>query len=383
MMRTVFERTWRSDSRWKRRFYARYMTWLERIGYAVVLLLLGGFILAFNYKVDDVVKAEGVTLEAASTEIVAPGEGRIIRVLKEDFAEVNAGDVIMTMEPGTLEIRSTKAGILRVSADMVGKAIKADEVLAKVADYGKLVAKAKLKGESIAMARVGQNVTLTRVKIDDSDKTILRGQVGESPVLSRRALGSDLRADLNQSLKGVQVQTRNDVPLTIEEVTEVEVDANLKGTAASGSDGLELDPGPDFKLSGQIISGDHILTAQIADLPPGARNSADALVAKSLQGLSLAQPGGSGLKIDRADEPRYLVKVKARLPTDSNGTPKVPVLQGTAIDRYFDATIQLTNPPEFLVRKLREADRRGQAITATIEVRTGSKPLAFTLLKRS
>ena len=42
MIRTVFERTWRSESRWKRRFYARYMTWLERIGYAVVLLLLGG-----------------------------------------------------------------------------------------------------------------------------------------------------------------------------------------------------------------------------------------------------------------------------------------------------------------------------------------------------
>lgn len=383
MIPTVFERTWRSDSRWKRRFYARYMTWLERIGYAVVLLLIGGFVMAFNYRVDDLVKAEGVTLEAVSVEIVAPGEGRITSVLKEDFAEVNAGDVIMTVDPGAIQIRTADAGTLRLAPDLIGKTVKKNEVLARVADYNHLVVNAKLKGESVAVVRIGQEATLTRLKIDDADKTILRGQVGAVPVISRRALGAELRADLNHNLQGVKVQTRNDVPLTIEEVTEVEVDAKLKGAGSSGRDALELDPGPEFKLFGQITSGDHMLTAQIADLPLDARTSADELVAKALRGRSLEQPGGVSLRIDRADEPRYLVKVKAKLPTDASGTPRTPILQGTAIDRYFDATIQLTNPPEFLVRKLREADRRGQAITATVEVRTGSKPLAFTLLKRS
>ncbi len=68
-MKKQFPREWRTQNLAKRRFYAKYMTWLEHLGFGVVAVVVGAFIFAFFYQIDDVVTAEGVEIKPASTMV--------------------------------------------------------------------------------------------------------------------------------------------------------------------------------------------------------------------------------------------------------------------------------------------------------------------------
>ena len=68
-MKTVFPLEWRTQTPWKRRFYAHYMKWLERAGYVLVAGVFAAFVAAFNVKVEDVVSADGVTRAVGTADL--------------------------------------------------------------------------------------------------------------------------------------------------------------------------------------------------------------------------------------------------------------------------------------------------------------------------
>ncbi|MBL8041147.1 MAG: hypothetical protein JNM04_07345, partial [Chthonomonas sp.] len=99
-MKQVFQPEWRTQNRRKRRFYAKYMKWLEVAGYLVVATVVSLFVLAFNYKVDDVVDAPDVTLTPLTTEYVAESSGIVVAQLAAPGTELRAGDPVLEIVTG-------------------------------------------------------------------------------------------------------------------------------------------------------------------------------------------------------------------------------------------------------------------------------------------
>ena len=80
----------------------------------------------------------------------------------------------------------------------------------------------------------------------------------------------------------------------------------------------------------------------------------------------------------RADETGVFVKIKAQ-----GLAGGAPALSATPLKTTFDADVVIDAPPPALVRALRDAARTGKPVTARVELTTGTRPLAFLLLKRS
>lgn len=311
MRRSIFQPEWRTQSKRKRRFYARYMGWLERTGFVIVTLLLAGFVYSFFYEVEEWVSAEDVPIELVDTPEQA------------------------------------------------------------------LVLKPKLGGKSIAKAAIGQDAKITNIRIAAEGDTLLRANVqGSGVAVSRRLAGDAVKTALESSLKGRTVQSREDIPLTISEIGDIEVEADLK-TTASQERGLTFDPSIGVTLIGRVTEGKHVLSAQLGDLPPDVRNAAVRALKEKLQGQTV-EVDGKPQKIEEILDPRFVVRLTAENAAAGGNT-----IQAASLKRTFDATIVLDQVPLDLQQRIRDAIRQGKVVTAKVQVRTGKRPIAYFLLRRS
>ena len=57
-------------------------------------------------------------------------------------------------------------------------------------------------------------------------------------------------------------------------------------------------------------------------------------------------------------------------------------LRGASLDRYYEATLKIENPPQFLKDRILELLQQGKEVKARAEVRTGRRKVALLLLKR-
>lgn len=311
MSRSIFQPEWRTKSRRKRRFYARYMGWLEKTGFVVVGLLVAGFASSFFYSVDEWVTAEDVAIE--------------------------------------------------------------------IGPDGEPFVQPKLAGKSIAKAALGQPAEITNIRIQAPGDTLLRAQLSgdaSGEAVSRRLAGEAVKKALEESLVGRSIQAREDAPLRVSSVGEIEVEAELH-TAASMVMGEPLDPDAETKLTGSVVEGQHVLSAQLGELPPEVRESAIAALRAQLVGKPI-EVDGKPQKIEDVLDPRFVVKLNAQSIGDANGA-----LNAASLKRTFDAKIKLTNVPDGLARRMRDAVQQGRQVTAKVQVRTGSRPIAYFLLRRS
>lgn len=414
-MKQVFRPEWRTQSRLKRRIYSKYMGWLEKFGYLVVLCVLGAFIFAFNYRVDDVVKADGVKLEPAATVIKFEEPILVAKVLAEDFAEVQSGQPLLELvrgddaiqqyrrwakldalrsevggsadidrlevqyaKPKTETVTAPKAGTFRL--DFKASEAESDTILARVVDYNDLRLVASLDGQTVPKAAVGQFARVTAINMGSADKTIFRGSSQTGPTLSGRIVGTGAKDILEEGLKGASIQLRDDVPLAISEVGELQVDAQIDRSPASGvANAIALDPPANYVLRAKVVEGSPSAVVQIADLPTDLQDKARATIKQAIQNRVIQDLDGSLAKLIDAKDVRMVVKLNAK-GMASNSALK---LQGTMISRKFDAKLQVESPPPFLIQAVKEADRNGGAITARVELVTGTRPIAFILLKKS
>ncbi|CAN5490560.1 hypothetical protein BH11ARM2_BH11ARM2_27560 [soil metagenome] len=414
-MRKVFPPEWRTQSRRKRRFYARYMRWLERTGYVLVAGVLAAFVLAFRYPVDDLVTADKVAITPLATPLeTASDPVWVVRWLAEDFAEVRKGQPLVefvvdgdheayarwqavdelrqkvgdTPEVLTLlaqfpkpRIRTWNApvgGTLRQNPSPTGL-FDADAPAGQVVDYNDLRLEASFAGDTVPQAKVGQMAKVTGITVDSGTGTLLRANLSGTPAVSGKILGEGVKKALNEKLAGTPVRLRDDVPLRVSEVSDVQVDADVVGGPYASGPGVTLDPSSDLAIQAQVVEGAGTASVQTSDLPPDAAQAAREAVRKALQGQSVRRADGTTVALGDVSDARFIVKLKAETGVGGSQTP----IDATKLTRTFDAKLKLLSPPVFLIEAVKTADRAGKAVTAHIDLRTGTRPIAFILLKKS
>lgn len=314
MSQSIFRQEWRTQSRRKRRFYAVYMTWLERVGYTITAILLAGFVGCFFYQVDEWITAEGV-------EVTSQG--------------------------------------------------------------GQLVVEASLAGKSVAKAQSGQFAELANFRVQGDDDTILRlttsGAVSETGYTSR-LLASSARDVLSEALVGQTVQAREDVPLKVTGIQGIEIDAKV-AAKPSAEAGEQLDPDRERKATGQVVSGKHTMQAQLGDLPPQVQDSLRAALKERLVGRGItvdSVSGGANVAIEDLLAAHAVVKLEA-----GDGDAAGSALRVAPLKRGFDARIALEAVDPVIAELVETALANGHKVTANVRVKTGSKPIAYFLLRRS
>ena len=405
-MKTVFPPEWRTQTRWKRRFYARYMKWLERAGYVLVAGVFAAFVAAFNVKVEDVVSADKVAIVPFARPLVAKGAVRVVRVLAKDLDEVAASQPLLEVvvgddaiqryarweaarglpdEPGLLArypkpvltvLKAPVEGTFRLDAKE-GATVEDETTLGRVVDYEDLRVEASLTGDTVARARPDAEARIVKIVVEPMAGTLFRGGGG----VSGQALGTEVRAVVEKGLVGRGIRLRDDVPLRVGEVKEVQVDADVALDARrSWNRAARLDPPADLEVAAEVIEGAPSATVQVADLPPEVAADAERAVVQALGERGVRTPENS-VGVLRGAKARIVVKLKAG-PTDGLRKDERPI-PGTMLSRSYDAKLRLIGIAPTLYQAVRQADRDGRTVTCRVELKTGERPAALRLLRKS
>lgn len=411
-MRRVFQPEWRTQNRIKRRIYAKYMGWMEKVGYAVVLCVFAAFIFAFNYKVEDVIKADGVTLGAAAIEILAEDDLIVVAEIPHSYDSVDQGQILLEVvkgqeniaryklyllneelnRPGTVNaprietVRAPSAGVVQFTesksavTSVQWRFFAKGEAVAKMLDYSKLEGTAELEGNTVAKAKADNFVRVSNVSFAAGATSLFRASSSHGDVIASRIFGDELSEMALSSLKGKRLRIRDDLPLEVKDIKQIQIDARmLTSLEDSQTEVIELDPRPKETLSARVLSGSHEAVVQVAELPAGLHKSLSATIASALMGKTLRQFNGQELGVESIEDPRFVLQVQA----DAEGGSGSPEIPATVLSRKYVARIQIKNPSPALSAAVLEADRRGKPVTARVEQVTGTRPIAFILLKRS
>lgn len=413
-MKVAYPAEWRPKSKWKRRLYSKYMTWLERAGYIVVILVIGAFIYAFNFKVDDLITADKVKIEPAASVLSATEVSKVVEVLVKDHQEVTNGDVLLRyvkgesairqynaweaaqvlrkqttdptqvqsltryIKPSVTDLVATDDGTVRVSETLAGMQVEADGEFARILDFSDLRMSPSLAGQTVAAATTESPVQITALTVEPKDGIIFRGS-GTMPVISGQLIGAEFKDVLKKELRGKSIKARDDRPLEIVDVNDVQIDASVSLTPATKAVRSQfLDPPTTTLLKGKVLSGTHGGILQLASLPPDVQQALYAEVRQEIEGAVVTSPTNTSYSVSEAVIKNMVLKVKAA----GEGRSDSPI-PASSINRTFDAQVQIDNPPPHLVRAVRLADQQGKAVTAKVELKTGNRPIAFILLKKS
>ncbi len=380
-MKKYLRPEWRTQSRTKRKFYAKYLRWVEQLGYLIVTAVFAAFIYAFNTKADDVIKAEGVRIEAASTPITASEESIIVRRLVPNFSKVSKGTLVLEIHSVASSDKVQPSVRITAPADGVfvitesEKPYAKGDTIAKILNYSKLIAQAELEGATVGKAREGQPVRLSAITYSDTG-IVFRGSSQHGGVVSGQFFNQATKDQVEALLRGQKVKARDDIALTIEGVKSIQVDSAIDlNWGVESADPILLDPPPSYVVSGVVVSGSHVGTLQTASLPAKVKDAIRAEAERRAQEVALSTKETSTIKGFRDFNTVVQVTVKGQAP-EGGAWP------ATIINRQFVAQVSIPNPPPGLVKAVMKADRNGTSVTARVEVVTGSRPLALTLLKK-
>lgn len=397
-MKSIFPPEWRTQSRAKRRFYAKYMGWLEKGGFLIVATIFAGFVYAFTYQVEDVVKSDGVSVAAAATEVKAVKFTFVGKKNAEDYEAVRKGQTVGRYLDQVAEIRqwqlsSYQAPMASASPswkDLIAPAdgvikwldsegeVKPGEPIFKVMDYSSLEVQGSLEGQTVAKAKAGQKARLTSLVIPPAASVLFRGNAEGHDLISGQLLGEEVRTMLAEALAGKKLNARDELPLDAGEIKQVQVDAKLTWKEGGGDDAAPLDPSSREVFPAEVLEGTHEVTLQTASLPGDLKSRVTERIKESLQGRSVQLSDGQKRTIESVQRVGVIVQLKG-----TEAAQAANALPASVLNHKFNAKIQLTQPPAYLIEAVKRADREGKTLTARVEVVTGFRPIALLLLKRS
>lgn len=382
-MKRVFPPEWRTQNKAKRRFYAKYMGWLEKGGFLVVTAVFVGFIYAFNYPVEDTIKADGVQLKAASIRVKSDASYKVVSRSVADYEEVKSGQEI-----GKVVAVGAKAGAaektLYAPADgvvkglAVGDEIEAGETIMEVLDYTKLEAEASLEGQTVAKAAAGQKARFTSLNIPSSSMTLFRGSADGEAIISGQLIDDEVRSLIQESLKGQKLGARDEIVMEAGEIKQIQIDAKLSWNDGGTASGVTLDPSSRTQFPAEVIEGTHEVNVQIAQLPPDLRKKVEELIRSKLTGKTVTLPSGGTKTLGEISSLGIIVQMSA-----SQAQSTTSAMPAAVLGHKFSAKVSLPNAPAYLSEAVRRADKEGKAVTARVEVVTGTRPIALLLLRRS
>jgi hypothetical protein len=343
-------------------------------------------------------------------------------------------------------IRAPIDGIVVAPDDLSYKKVDAKREILKVVDLNDLRITAKLGGSQVADARAGQTAIIKAIVPEYKTGVIFRGDTvpegrfawQKERVTSYSLLDPQIKDAVEEAFKGRKITRRDDIPFDVTEVTDVEVDATLhthleemaSGVRAREREGRTLpsptlalarsaayaaspqapSPNPqtvtpiiadapgELALYGKVLEGKHTLTVQMADLPLALRQQAAESVAGKIRDRVIAAPeepameGGPApthlLRVDGIRDVRIIAKLKGENADAKGPTQQLKqeaqrkAVRGASLDRLYEATIQIENPPQFLKDRVLELLELGKEVKAKVEIKTGRRRVAFLLLKR-
>ncbi len=405
-MKTQFPTEWRTQSKWKRRLYARYMTWLERIGYTVVILVIGAFIFACTYRVDDIITADKVQISAAAISIPSTDATYVIRQLVPDFTDVEAGQPVLEIVTGEQNVKqylawqiladigsadriakppltvlnAPSAGTLVVSAGILQREVATEVEIAQIRNYQDLRMKPTLTGQGTPNAVPNGVATLRAIVVEPAAGVLLRGSTAGASIISGQLVTQSTKDAIQTSLASTGLKIRDDIPLQVLELADLQIDADLTLSDGVTGSGTLAEPPPTTVLRADVISGTHVATVQLASLAPDMQEKVKAILTSSIEGKPVTTLDGSTKTISEVKNLKTVFKVKATPGIDPSSMEQVP---GTAVSRGFEAVLKIQSPPSYLIQAVRNADMTGKTVTAKVELKTGDRPIATLLLKRS
>ena len=417
-MKSHFDPTWRTQNRKKRRFYSKYMLWLERIGYAVVIVVIVSFVAAFNYKVDDLVSADKVAIEAFSEPETSPEPVILIKALQPNFGSVDVGQPVFSLvkgeraiahytnwkqaadlqtrmgptpevaklmsslgEPRLTTIYAKAKGTFRFNEEQLGAVLSAGTELFRIVDYNDLRMSASLTGLTVSQAKLGQSAKVSAITIESGGGAVFRGDSRTGPLISGQLLDAKVKEALQKELSGYAVLLRDDFPLQINSVDELQVDAHVRqsGSGETGAKSAALDPPATYSLQARVLEGRPVAKVQLADLPPEVAQRIKAMIQSEVGGSVVQKLDGTTTAIESIDNVRLVAKISA----DQAAVSSTQVLPATQLARSYEAKLKLDQPPTFLCRAVENADRTGKTVTAKVELKTSTRPIALILLRKS
>ncbi|MFM9872998.1 MAG: hypothetical protein ACKVQS_05980 [Fimbriimonadaceae bacterium] len=405
-MKGKYPSEWRTQSLWKKRFYARYMKWLERIGYAVVALVIGAFIFAFNYRVDDVITADQVPIRASVFSVQLGQPVVVVKSLALNFSDVKKGQPILEIvegeehvdrylawktlqkigssdlisQPVARRVLADRDGVLFVDDALIGVRVDAQSELAQIRDYSQLLLSAKLIGQGVANAKQGGEAKLKSLSISSASGVLLRAKTKAGSIVSGRLLSDDVVEKLSVELKDMPLTVRDDIPFQVVGVSKLDIDALMNLQNGGSGDGLQVDPSALAVLKADVVSGEHMATVQFANLPASIQERVNQIIEGSLKDRVISNLSGELRTVQNVSDLNTVFQVKA---VPGSGGKSGGGINGTAITRVFEAELKIQSPPDYLMRAVRSADQEGQTVTVKVEVKTGDRPIATLLLKRS
>ncbi len=405
-MKTRYPAEWRTQSGWKKRFYATYMKWLERIGYAVVALVLGAFVFAFNYRVDDVITADKVPITATVHSIKMGEPVLIVKALAPNFSDVQAGQPILEVVKGEVQldqyvawaamersgvphnlvrpkvdiVTADQGGVVVVDEALLEKRIEPDTELAQIRDYSQLVASAKLGGQGVANAKMGGVATLKSISVSSASGVLLRGDSESGPIVSGRLITADTVEKLSVELMDLPLRVRDDIPLQVSGLTKLEIDSKMVLQDGGSGEGIQVDPAAATLFKADVVSGEHTATIQFANLPANIQSQVNQVIEGAIGNKVVTDLSGKPRTIQSVADFNTVFQVTA---IPGEGKSGMEFVNGTAISRNFEAQLKIQSPPDYLIKAVRNADAEGQTVTVKVELKTGDRPIATLLLKRS
>jgi multidrug resistance efflux pump len=327
-------------------------------------------------------------------------------IVRQRLAKWDAQDVAKAPR---IVITAPIDGIVISPDDLAFKKIDADAEILKVVDINDLRLSGKFKGETVWDARVGKRATIRAIVPDYKTGVIFRGDTvprgrwfwQKERVVSYGLLDAGVKDLVKDAFKNKKITQRNDLPFDLTEVTDVEVNTRINTVPVEGGadKALVANPPAELNLVGRVETGKHLLTVQMADIPSSVVQKVQQMVSDKVTGkvfLAPQEPKDDDtndvplepLRVESVKDTQLIAKMKAENPDAKGDTDDLKAqaqrsaLRGASLDRYYEATLKIQDPPPFLKERVLELLEQGKEVKARAEVRTGKRKVAFLLLKR-
>ena len=285
--------------KWLRRFIAKYVRYVEVIGYGFVVLAATAIVTCWFMQVDDVVKADGAPVIKPYTEIVKDDQNDVVvvKVLVKNHQAVKAnqplvrvcsdpkwvkrfkaiqqledakktlqeldeqGSIRVAIQKGnfidmlglllwqaefekkapTVELKAPIAGVVDGVKDIEGKVIPKGKDIARMLDFSDLRITVKLLGENVPKARIGQKAHIEILPDYGSLPLYMRsdvtwGQFDQQRIQFNDLLDAETKEAVKKKLEGTTITLRDDIPLTFTDILNLWVDSTLIPQAASSGE---------------------------------------------------------------------------------------------------------------------------------------------------
>jgi biotin carboxyl carrier protein len=427
--------------KWLRRLIAKYVRYVEVIGYLFVVLAAAGIVACWVIQVDDVVKADVNPVIKPRTEIVKDDQNDVVvvkvlvnnhrtvqanqplvrvcrdpkwvkrfkatqqleeaqRMLKEaenEGSETTATDAPKLPDDApTVELAAPIAGVVDGVKDLEGKIIQKGKDIARVIDFEDLRLKVKLIGEKVPDARIGQKAHIEILPDYGSQNIFVRGEAkwsafNQQHVQFNDLLDAEAKEAIKAKLQDKTLTLRGDVPLTFTDVLSVSVDSMIvpqsvasDAKPAAASEFLEgLNP-----LRGTMIEGKHTGKIELREVPDDVKEELRRRLLEKLKGR-VVSTDDKPFRVADVQNVRPAIQLKIETPDPGKDEKALEEKLKNAyvaakIERFYEGTIAIDNPPPqliMIVRQLQLQDKPADVKT-NVWVAVAKRRVAMLLFRR-